>query len=120
MWSCDKIEADRLHRALVCALCPPDISWITEVDLSKMARGSIATANKKGDKGQPCLVPLYNGKYCKLVLFVIMEQKGNTYKSFTQVRKFGPTPNLSRQLKRSTPLYQSLFQHLEILFEPGE
>uniref|UniRef100_A0A803K1J7 Uncharacterized protein n=1 Tax=Xenopus tropicalis TaxID=8364 RepID=A0A803K1J7_XENTR len=46
------------------------------VFLSIVARGSIAIANSKGERGHPCLVPLESEKGDKIVWFVFIRALG--------------------------------------------
>ncbi len=50
-------------------------------ECSQKARGSITMANRRGDKGQPCLVPLLRGKGGDSVSFVCTEAMGEEYKT---------------------------------------
>lgn len=61
----------------------------------QIARGSIVMANKRGDKGQPCLVSLWRGKGGDSVSFVCTEALGEEYKGWTQRIKMLSKPNLS-------------------------
>lgn len=67
--------------------------------LSRGARGSTARANKRGDKGQPCRVPL-----CK-------EKEGDNQPLINTIEqglmKEGPKPNAARVAKRKSHSMES-------------
>lgn len=62
---------------------------------SQMARGSIAMANRSGDRGQPCLVPLQSEKGGYNMPLVWTDAVGDEYNNLTHRIKFPPRPNLS-------------------------
>jgi len=57
------------------------------------ARGSIATANSKGLRGQPCLQDRCNEKAGDLLLLVMTEAVRRAYSILTQETKLSPKPN---------------------------
>uniref|UniRef100_A0AAY4CLE5 Uncharacterized protein n=1 Tax=Denticeps clupeoides TaxID=299321 RepID=A0AAY4CLE5_9TELE len=58
----DNSGDDRNNSAILCSLPLIDIPFISVFCLIASARGSRASANKRGLSGHPCLVPLASGK----------------------------------------------------------
>ncbi len=57
---------------------------------------SIAIANKSGERGQPCLVPLCKLKQSDVTLLVRTEALGAAYTIFIQEINVEPNPNFSK------------------------
>ncbi len=68
-------------------LCFSPFLWMPEIQpspQSAMARGSIARANRRGLRGQPCLLDRWSGKYSDWLLLVLTKAKGVEYNNLTQ------------------------------------
>lgn len=59
------IRASSAYR-LILKLLPLVYPFISMLFLILWAKGSMARANNRGDRGQPCLVPLLRGKNSEL------------------------------------------------------
>lgn len=57
------------------------------------ARGSMKMINKKGESGQPCLVPLSSVKGGDVSLLVITVAEGAVYNILIQLKNDSPKPN---------------------------
>uniref|UniRef100_A0AAY4B7Z5 Uncharacterized protein n=1 Tax=Denticeps clupeoides TaxID=299321 RepID=A0AAY4B7Z5_9TELE len=64
------------YSAILCSLPLIDIPFISVFCLIASARGSRASANKRGLSGHPCLVPLASGKGPDLRPLVITQDIG--------------------------------------------
>ena len=70
---------------------------ISVLDLMVCARGSMASANKSGDSGQPCLVPLPSGKKFELLPGILTRVWGEWYKALNPCRNWAEIPYLGRR-----------------------
>lgn len=58
------------------------------------ARGLMTTANKKGESGHPCLVPLCRVKGCEISSLLTTVADGVMYSIWNQLINNSPRPNL--------------------------
>ena len=65
-----------------------------------IARGSMARANRSGDKGHPCLVPLPNGKKSELFPGILIRVWGKLYSALKPCKNLPEIPNLGRRVLR--------------------
>ena len=87
------------YNEALCVVPRREMPWKSFSDRSQIAKGSIAMANKRGDNGHPCLVPLWRRKGGDSISFVCTDALGEEYKSFTQTIKFSSKPGLEMRLK---------------------
>jgi hypothetical protein len=76
-------------------MLPLNIPLILSSACRAIATGSIAILDRKGDKQQPCPVPLWRGN-----IVGANRSTGDEYKILIQERIDGPNPNLSSTINR--------------------
>ncbi|MEE6525445.1 hypothetical protein FKM82_025455 [Ascaphus truei] len=71
------------------------------------ARGSIVRAKRRGDKGQPCLVPFVIGNLCAVPLGSLIAADGFWYSARTPSRNESLKPNFCKVLSKNSQLILS-------------
>lgn len=89
------------YREIRSSRCPVRNPATSGEERMRHARGSMAIANKSGDRGQPCLVPLCNAKESDSRPFARILAVGALYSRRTHDLKTGPNPILSSTAQRN-------------------
>lgn len=71
-----KRRVSSAYNDILSVITPTWIPFTEEADLIRAAMGSMANANKPGDSGQPCLVPLDRGNGMDSELFARIRAVG--------------------------------------------
>lgn len=93
-------ESDKNRRASSAyklnfnSLWPMVYTFIFLFFLNATAKGSIAKANKRGDRGQPCLVPLLKGKNSELFPGLLILVFGEWKRALKPCRNLSEIPYL--------------------------
>lgn len=81
-------------RSPICRLMIPSSSR------SLAANCSMASTNRRGNKGQHCLVPLCILNVSDISLLTLIQALGSVYRSLTHEMNLGPDPNLAIREKK--------------------
>lgn len=71
-----------------------DMPATVNEDRRRIARGSMARANRAREKGHPCLVPWWSGNSAERRPFIRTLAVGSEYSILSHDIKVGPKPNL--------------------------
>ena len=102
LWGSDRYKRMSSAYSEIRSSPPPEISqpesWASA--LIQYARGSMAMAKSRGDRGQPCLVPLRIGNGSDRQPLTLTYALVSPYRVRTHLLKWGPKRNFSSKLSK--------------------